>query len=137
MTKKKRNFFQKKDNNFSRLFCEIEDICDGLFYISETDAPVVAFTGNTVPHQNDEKAGEQVIELSTREFFERLTVTKDWFGPAEKARAEKFLALQKLIEENLTDVKVLRLGRIRVNIYVVGTGKDGCLTGFSTKAVET
>jgi hypothetical protein len=47
------------------------------------------------------------------------------------------LALQKLLEENLEDLIVLRTGRIQIDIYVVGLDAAGNLAGIQTKAVET
>ena len=53
------------------------------------------------------------------------------------AIAKRFLELQKLLEENLRELKVFRIGRIQLDIFVVGIDKSGSLIGVSTKAVET
>jgi hypothetical protein len=82
-------------------------------------------------------AGTPAEVRDFHEFFERLTRDRDWFGDAERARAKKFLELQKLLEENLVDLKVFRFGRIRIDIYIVGLDTDGNLSGVSTFAVET
>ena len=50
---------------------------------------------------------------------------------------KKFLELQKLLEENLRDLKVYKIGRICLAIYVVGIDRDGTLSGVKTEAVET
>jgi hypothetical protein len=42
-----------------------------------------------------------------------------------------------LLEENLADLTVFRIGSIRIDIYVVGLDADGNLAGIKTKAVET
>lgn len=129
----------------SEFFTAIETACEGLIYISETDAPVLPFagsaatevTGEIILQQTGAKADEQIEEVSIAEFFGRLTPVKDWFGEAEKARAKKFLDLQKLIEENLRSAKVFRIGAIRVRIFAVGIDAEGRLMGVSTEAVET
>ena len=139
------DFFQKNNKKGRALFREIERASDGLVYISETDAPVQAFSGRPtdtltreiILEQTKGKAGDPVEEVSFDAFFDRLTAIKDWFGARERARAEKFLSLQKLLKENLREPKVFRIGKIQIDIYAVGIDKDGYLMGVKTKAVET
>jgi len=138
-------FFQNENKNTGELFHQIEQACEGLIYISETDAPFLAFAGPTVDAvtvesilQQTEMASDVTIEeRDFGEFFGRLTTIRDWYGEAEKERAKKFLKLQKLLEENLHELKVFRIGRIQLDIFVVGIDKDGYLMGVTTKAVET
>lgn len=145
MPEKKHKNFQKSNKNSDELFREITHACEGLFYVSETDAPVLAFSGSEatevsgeiILHQTGGKAEERVKEIAIDDFFGRLTAVKDWFGEREKAMAKKFLDLQKLIEENLSDLKVIKIGAIRLRIYVVGIDNAGRLMGIMTEAVET
>lgn len=138
------NFFQKDHEDSMRLFREIEEACKGLIYISETDAQVTAFDGGIavpdgktiLPHAG--VADDQnVEERSFSDFFSRLTLVREWHGDAETQRVKKFLELQKLLEENLNDLKVYRVGSIRLAIFVVGVDKNGYLMGVRTSAVET
>lgn len=138
-------FFQNENKNSGELFHEIERVCEGLIYISETDAPVLAFAGepadtvsaNVILQQTGLPADSPIEERDFVGFFERLTAHKDWHGEIETARAKKFLELQKLLEENIRELKVFRVGHRRLDIFAVGIDKDGRLTGISTKAVET
>ena len=121
------------------LLAEIEKSTAGLTYISETDAPIEPYSAGkadavkvehittTAPHQ----------EMSASDFFARLTLDRDWYGAKEKATAQRFADLQKLLEENLRDLKVFKVGRVQIDIYVVGLDADGNLNGIKTKAVET
>ena len=124
-------FFHENDKDESKLFHEIERACAGLIYVSETDAPVSAFTGTVTARD------QPIEERDFAEFFSRLTANRDWHGAAENAKAKKFLTLQKLLEENLRDLRVLRFGERRIDIFIVGTDNDGRLMGVRTKAVET
>lgn len=138
-------FFQKNDKNNDELFRAIEHACDGLIYISETDAPMTPFAGQQVDAVTVENILQQaglpsdavIEEKSFDEFFARLTTIKDWYGEKETERAKRFLELKMLLEENLHDLKVFRIGTIRLDIFAVGINKDGALMGVSTKAVET
>lgn len=138
-------FFQKKDKNEAPLFRQIERACEGLIYISETDSPVLAFsgpatdiiTGEIILREGADGDAGPVEEISFDDFFARLTSLKEWFGERELARAKKFLELQELLEENLSQRKVFRVGRLRLSIFAVGIDKDGRLMGVTTRAVET
>jgi len=139
------NFFQKNDKSESELFRKIEQVCEGLIYISEADAPVRAFFGKTtdtvtseiIMQQPDLSPEDGVEERDFDTLFTRLSTIKEWHGEAEIARAKKFLELKTLLEENLSDLKVFRIGTRRLDIYAVGTDKDGNLIGVTTTAVET
>jgi hypothetical protein len=138
-------FFHDGEKIFSSFDDALAAACEGLIYISETDAPIVPFRGKNagpvtveaVLKQTGKPSGTPAEERDFHEFFERLTRDRDWFGDAERARAKKFLELQKLLEENLVDLKVYRFGQIRLDIYVVGVDLGGSLIGVSTSAVET
>jgi hypothetical protein len=138
-------FFRNGEKIFGSFDEELAEASDSLVYISETDSPVVPFSGEpseeitaeAVLKQTGKPMNTTVEERSFAEFFERLTRDRDWFSDAERARAKKFLELQRLLEENLCGLKVFRFGRIRIDIYVVGLDNEGRLKGISTFAVET
>ncbi|MGE3468088.1 MAG: nuclease A inhibitor family protein, partial [Pyrinomonadaceae bacterium] len=130
--------------NCASLFDRIDAAVDGLNYVSETDAPFAAFTGSEADVEMAASLGDlgrdgsrHMEEISIETFFDRLISVRDWHGEREKEKAKKFLALKKLLEENLRDLKVYRIGKIRIDIYVVGIDAQGCVTGVTTKAVET
>jgi hypothetical protein len=124
---------------------EIKTAAEGLWYLSETDAEIFPFTGSKADSVTKENLLEQigkpanvpVEERGFDEIFARFIKIQDWFGDEEKATAEKFAALKKLLEKNLTNLKVFKVGRINLDIYFVGLDKDGNLAGIQTKAVET
>lgn len=137
-------FFQKDDENSIHLFREIEAACDGLIYLSETDALVSAFASKMEAPDREKflrqmgvAEDQRVEEASFSGLFARVTSIREWYGDSERKRAKKFLELQKLLEENLTDLKVFRGGSIRLEIFVVGVDKEGYLMGVRTTAVET
>ena len=75
--------------------------------------------------------------MNAEQFFARLTTENDWFGEKEKETARRFSALQKLLDENLRDLTVSKIGHIQLEIFVVGLDADNNLIGIKTKAVET
>jgi hypothetical protein len=113
--------------------------------MSETDAEIFPFTGSKAERVSKENLLRQIGEpketpVEERDFdqmFERFIKIQDWYGDEEKATAEKFAALKSLLEKNLTDLKVFKVGRLDLDIYFVGLDKEGKLAGIQTKAVET
>lgn len=138
-------FFHKDHKDSEKLFIRIAVACKELTYVSETDAEVTPYappnTDAKAPEIISQHAGRSVDDLveevSFSAFFQRLTTIRDWYGERETLRAKKFLELQKLLEEDLTELKVYRLGRIQIDIFVVGRDQNGLLMGVTTKAIET
>jgi hypothetical protein len=138
-------FFHKDHKESEKLFIRLATACEGLIYGSETDAPVTPYAASStdlkapdiIIQHTGRNPGEGVEESPFADFFDRLTTIRDWYGDRETLRAKKFLELQKLLEEHLTELKVYRLGRIQIDIFVVGRDQNDLLMGVTTKAIET
>ncbi len=124
---------------------QIKDACEGLSYISETDAAIFPFRGNAAAAVNREEVLKQtggksdapVEERDFADFFAQLTEIKDWYGDEEKDTAQKFNYLKEALENNLRDLKVYKIGKVELNVYVLGLDEENNLLGIKTKAVET
>lgn len=124
---------------------QIQELSEGLYYISETDAEVLPFVGDKVDamtrenllSQTGNKPDARVEERDFAGIFARLTIIQDWFGDEEKQTAAKYARLKELLERNLKNLKVFKVGRIEIDIYIVGLDAEGRLMGIKTKAVET
>lgn len=144
-SRKKKKKFTESAINKNELATEIEKIVVGLYYLSETDAEIVLFCGNKagsvtveeILEQTDNAAETAVEERDFNEFFARLTIIQDWFGDEETKNANRFAELKKLLEDNLRDIRVFKIGKINLDIYVVGLNAESNLMGIKTKAVET
>lgn len=136
---------EKAAAKLSVLAEQIEKAAAGLYYISETDAEVKPFVGGKaeavskeeVSAQTKNRADAPIEERNFAEFFERLTKIEDWFGDEEKETARKFAELKKVLENNIRDLKVFKIGKIQLDIYAVGLDAENRLIGIKTKAVET
>lgn len=123
----------------------LKKACEGLYYISETDAEFKPFAGTKaesvskehILFQTRNSADVNFEERNFDEIFQRLTTIQDWFGDEEKLTAERYAELRDLMMNNLKDLKVFKIGSIEVDIYFVGLDAQGNLTGIQTKAVET
>jgi hypothetical protein len=74
---------------------------------------------------------------SADDFFDRTTRERDWHNADDKKRVEGFRKLKDLMKTNLRDLSLYKIGRVRIDIYVIGIDADGNTVGIQTKAVET
>lgn len=139
----KKNLARDEDEN-DRLLRALADACRGTVFISETDAEMEPFTAGKVvsPSLSAYLAAlrtdnEYVEEVSFDNFFARLTSEKDWHRELEKERVRQFSKLRGVLEKELKDLRVIRNGRIRIDIYIAGIDEHGRLAGVKTKAIET
>ena len=136
---------QRRDPNENDLAEQIKKFAAGLYYISETDAEILPFAGTEaksitveeILSQTKSAAGSPTEERDFSEFFARFTEMQDWFGDEEKETAQKFVRLKQFLEKNLKDLKVIKIGKIQLDVYVVGLDAESRLMGIKTKAVET
>lgn len=108
----------------------LKTACDGLYYISETDAPFTVI-------DNIEEAGEPTETRPFEAFFSPMIAIHRGYQEQQIERAKKFLELKELLEGSLSDLAVYKFGETRLAIYIVGRDKDGELLGLRTEAVET
>ncbi len=118
----------------------------GLLYMSETDAPfeVVQWpklestlTGSEVLALLGKKAGTQINEIGVEEFFADPTQDQDWHDEAAKKVVQRYRQLLAVLRQNLTGLRVFRIGEVQIEIYVVGRTPAGGWVGIKTTAVET
>jgi hypothetical protein len=140
MAKKSKKISGENVPSGNLFFYRLKTACEGLFYMSETDAPVEPFFASktdtdakeTILNATGNTESADIEEGNFDQFFARL-----WYNYDEKKVAARPVSLRQLLEENLVDFKVFRIGRIGIGVYVVGRDRDGNLAGVKTKAVET
>jgi len=128
-----------------RMIDAFAQVSNGLVYISETDAEVLPFidgeadavTKETVLKAAGLPDDTRVEEVDFDQFFARLSAVKDWYGDEEKKRAGQFARLGEVLQGYLRELKVFRLGRVQIEIYIAGLDETNHLAGIRTRAVET
>lgn len=123
---------------------QLERASRGLVFISETDATVSPIVAG-VPRSRSLRSyltalkikEKPVKEVAVNDFFDRLTAKKDWHGPQEKKLRRGFEKLRAELEQALEDIRVIRVGKTRIDIYIVGVDQEGRLAGVRTEAIET
>ena len=119
--------------------------CEGLVLISETDSPVEPIV---LPRMSDlspaallEALGrdpdEAIETVDAAGFFDRLTQIREWHGEAEKELSARFARLRGVLEHELEDLRSFRVGRVRIDVFLLGRARGGTIAGVRSTVVET
>jgi len=117
----------------------LKEATKGLLYLSETDEPFRRFewkggagppTAKKVLELAKDDAGAEIQELALDEFLGD-------YAEGDDENATKYQNLLKVLREHLSDIRVFKVGRVNLDVYVVGRTKEGDWAGVQTKAVET
>jgi hypothetical protein len=125
------------------LVANLTQASEGLLYRSESDYPYEVIHWEKAP-LTEEFIRQKVtlndtpIEiLDFSDFYNSDEPEPDWYGEEEKAESAKFRHLMKLLADSLGHTQVFRLGKIEIDIYILGQTKSGEIVGLKTKAIET
>lgn len=146
----------------ARLKGELERAADGLLHMSETDAPFTWFQLDgaagqvTTAAQLKAKLGVPASRPADTSTVERVLggwradPTQPGDDPAAEAvRAAKYRELRRLLESNLTNLRVLRVGVDGsilgqdgdvlggIDVYIIGDTPHGDVVGIKTFVAET
>jgi hypothetical protein len=101
----------------------------GLYFMSESDYPFEAVNWGNGEITEDfllsvpsEQPGGPVEEQTFEAFYQKY--------------GSRYPVLD-VLKNNLTDLKVYRVGRINIGVHVVGKSPEGNWLGLSTRSVET
>jgi hypothetical protein len=112
----------------------LEKTVAGLTYPSESDVPFDVLSwpagGETARDAVVANAGRSrpVEEVPVEQFFSELEETDD---------AVRYRELRRALEAALSDLRVLRVGSVKVDVYLVGRTRSGAWAGLHTTSVET
>ena len=109
---------------------ELKNATTGLLVMSESDYPfeLIQWNGETLITAeylcsiSDRPEGTRIEEIGMKQFL---------------GENERFRKLQAVIETNLADVKVYKVGAINIPVYIVGRSPEGHWLGVSTRLIQT
>jgi hypothetical protein len=125
----------------------LQQASEGLFYLSEIDAPFTYF--NWGPPQSSLPGAQQVRQvlglgadtaleqLTLEHFLRNHAVEQEWHSKEDKQTVSRFQALKATLEAQLSHIEVFRIGQIEIEAYIIGLTKEGELAGLKTHLVET
>ncbi|UFH52476.1 nuclease A inhibitor family protein [Spirosoma sp. KNUC1025] len=132
----------------NKSFCDqVSPLLTDLLYPSESDEsiePVTCYlnqrellTTSQIKDWQMLPPSVYVEEIPEADFWEPVVTDQDWYEAEEKARTEKFKALQQLVETQLAGRQVFRVGETEIDIYLLGQQTNGERAGLKTKVVQT
>jgi hypothetical protein len=133
------------EKKMSDLWDAITRATEGLLFHSESDAPIEPYrwTEHAVPSKaallkaEGRRPDEVVEELTLHELFDPVTQEQSFWNEEDRAEAARYKALVELLEEGLSEVRVYRVGKVDIDVYVVGKHPSGGCAGVKTHVVET
>lgn len=117
-----------------------------LLWPSETDREIALVSFGTAPkkitaadllNRLGESSTVPVEERTLDDLFAGPTDTGGSTDPGDIARAKDFQTLKDALSSELTDIHVYKIGKLDLDLYVVGRTADGKLAGMVTSVVET
>ena len=135
----------KSKTTIEEILKQIDNACAGLIYVSETDAGFETVKFELNRELTDSSFRKLVkadkvtpVEITgASDVFDRLTRPNEWHGESDRRRIQRYEKLRSVFEKYLMDLKVIRVGKIRIDIYIIGKTNDGMFAGVKTHSVET
>lgn len=126
---------------------QILPLIEDLRYPSESDEAVEYFemeytTAESISVQefkmfNGIEPDKEVEAIAIEDFFEPLTRVEDWFGEEEKKYVDNAIKLQALLTEKLTEIQVLKIGAVEIDVFLFGIYEENKWVGVKTILIET
>jgi hypothetical protein len=133
-------------SNSDEITAKLKDASSGLVMPSESDYPFEPFLWSGT---KESLTPEKILELTNHPqnspvetvdlpyLFRNLAQEQEWHDEQQKENVGKYCKLLEVLESNLSDIQVFRVGEINIDVYVVGKIESGDLAGLATKVVET
>ncbi len=118
----------------------LEEAAAGLLFPSETDAPLVPIELSGA--QGPDLSAEGLLRAEGRTEGTKVeeATADDLFAPLIEAGdddAKKYGRILELLQGELPNVRVYRVGSTDIDVYVLGKHASGAWVGLKTKVVET
>ncbi|MCC9135111.1 nuclease A inhibitor family protein [Pontibacter silvestris] len=122
---------------------ELTKAADGLWMMSETDAPFEFYYADSSAGEMPVAAwasqeGSNKVEVEELDyFFRNMLKAQPNAAITQQEEVNQFGAMVTKLKSLLQDVKVYRIGEVSVTAYIVGRAENGDIAGYKTLLVET
>jgi Nuclease A inhibitor-like protein len=128
-----------------QLLTELAQATDGLLFMSESDYPFepvrwseqTELTLEAVRRLTGHDESAPIETQSVNGLFHVAASEADWKNAQQLAAARRYQALMRWLQDNLTAVRVYRIGRIQIDVFIVGRSAVGSWVGLQTRVIET
>lgn len=125
----------------------LEKLVNGLEFPSERDFPLQTcewdwqvdqpFTIADLCSLQQIAPDTPIKAVSLATFFQPVTKEESWHNTNERKQVKRFRELVTWLEKFLHEPKVYKVGRVEMDVYILGGTRDGKLAGVTTKVIET
>jgi hypothetical protein len=124
---------------------ELERLTAGLLFMSESDYPFEIVYWKGLQEMSAQylrgltaTAEEVPVEsVSVDRFFRVGMNAENRQTDESRLEAQKYRDLVQLLKDNLDKLKVYRVGKINIPVYIIGRSPSGNWLGIATRVVET
>ena len=128
-----------------QILAKLKKATAGLYVMSESDYPFEVIRWEETVKLSPQylralhgKPEETLVTVMSLDDFPGFVVSEvSGKGDVEHASVSRSEHLMRVLRENLTDVKVYRVGKVNIPVYVVGRSAAGTWLGLRTRVVET
>lgn len=118
---------------------------EGLLFTSESDYPLkpvyfeeFPFTESILKKFTGKPANTLVETTTLPYFFRNVTKINPGLLPNQQQTAQRFQALKQLLQQELHNIVVYRVGTVKIDVFIVGAlAHNGGYAGLHTTVVET
>ncbi|MFO0763093.1 MAG: nuclease A inhibitor family protein [Byssovorax sp.] len=122
------------------------ELTEGLLYPSESDAPLTPFRAELPAGEplTPERlllslglpAGTPIETTTVDDVLGPFAVAEEGAGDEDRAEAERYRRIMDALS-GLTDLQAYRVGKVDIDVYLLGRDASGAWIGLKTHAVET
>ena len=119
----------------------------GLLFPSESDAPLTPYTFPGAPGTEPTPAALLAAEhlpsdtpvetITVADLFDPFAQAADGATAEDKAEAARYRAIADLLAQEPSELRVFRVGKVDIDVYILGKDPKGTWLGLKTHVVET
>ena len=123
----------------------LEEAARDLYFPSESEAPIDLYRWPLEAEPTPEallahegRPAETPIDTTTPESeIAPFTTAPEGSDEIEVALAKRWTTLLETLHRELTDVRVYRVGKVDIDLFILGRAPSGGFLGYKTHVVET
>jgi len=129
------------------LFETLKRATSGLLFPSESDAELTPYhfpgpagtepTPEALLRLEHLPSDTPVETITVADLFDPFQHADEGASEQDRAEADRYRALVELLARELTSLRVYRVGKVDIDVYVLGQDASGAWLGLKTHVVET
>ena len=128
-----------------KLIEQLNQAVEGLFWSSESDYlwQVVSWQNETngelytLLQQYNYPPGTEIEMATLDTFFSPVILEQEWHDEIDREERKRYQNLYDLLTDNLEDIQVVLVGKIEIDVFVLGKLDCNRVVGLSTKLIAT